>query len=157
MTTASPRVPEGTVTAAGRLAAAPQAKGAVLLGSADVRDHVWALLSSFKASTRSSERRRNQRYPYPHLIRLTPVDANLQPLDSENLVVAGKNISEQGLCFFHLAPLTLRKAIVSLESGDGQFVSLLMDLTWCRFTHHGWYESGGYFIETVPTPQGLVR
>lgn len=125
--------------------------------STEVREQVWSLLSSFKLQPRATERRSNQRYPYPHLIRLTPVGENLQPIDGEHLVVAGKNISEQGLCFFHIAPLTLRKAIVSLETGNGQWVSLLMDLTWCRFTHHGWYESGGYFIERVPTPAGIAR
>lgn len=135
----------------------PRQPEAAKLAASQIRAQVWTLLSSFSPKGRTVERRRNQRYPYPHLIRLTPVDALDRPLDAGRLVVAGKNISEQGLCFFHLAPLTLRKAIVSLESGDGRWLSLLMDLTWCRFTHHGWYESGGFFLELVPTPPGVVH
>jgi hypothetical protein len=26
----------------------------------------------------------------------------------------------------------------------------MMDLTWCRFGRHGWYENGGRFLQILP-------
>lgn len=121
----------------------------------DVGTQVRALLTSLYPKVRHRERRSTHRFPYPHLIRLTPVLADGPVLcDAERLVVAGKNISEAGICFFHHGPLALRRAIVSLESNGG-WVNFLTDLTWCRFTRHGWYESGGIFLAPAPTPPGL--
>jgi hypothetical protein len=31
-------------------------------------------------------------------------------------------------------------------------MGVLVDLKWCRFTRHGWYESGGRFLQIVPSP-----
>jgi hypothetical protein len=42
--------------------------------------------------------------------------------------------------------------IASLESGNGRWLGFLIDLTWCRFNRHGWYESGGRFLQAVLSP-----
>ena len=42
--------------------------------------------------------------------------------------------------------------IVSLESRSGQWLGFLIDVTWCRFTKQGWYESGGRFLQSVLSP-----
>ena len=42
--------------------------------------------------------------------------------------------------------------IASLESGSGQWFGFLIDVSWCRFTRHGWYESGGRFLQCAPSP-----
>ena len=68
------------------------------------------------------------------------------------VVAAGKQISETGLGFFHPAPLPFRRVIASLEQGPDQWVGFLMDLHWCRFTRYGWYESGGRFLQMIPSP-----
>jgi hypothetical protein len=65
--------------------------------------------------------------------------------------VVGKDLSERGLGFYHQAPLPYRRAIVTLEDASGRVVSLLMDLSWCRFTRHGWYDSGGRFLKLIPS------
>jgi hypothetical protein len=41
--------------------------------------------------------------------------------------------------------------IVALETAGGDRLRLLIDVTWCRFTEQGWYESGGRFLQTVPS------
>jgi hypothetical protein len=76
---------------------------------------------------------------YPH---------TLEPL-CDALVVVGKNLSEEGLGFYHQQPLPYRRAIITLEDNSGRSVSLLIDLSWCRFTRQGWYDSGGRFLEIV--------
>ncbi|MBX7071625.1 MAG: hypothetical protein K1X71_00645 [Pirellulales bacterium] len=124
---------------------------------AEIRTQVWLLLGALYPQARPINRRRFQRYPYPHLIHLTPVGESGESLDERPLVVAGKNISEHGISFFHSGPLALRRAIASLETGSGNWFHFLVDLTWCRFTHHGWYESGGFFLRPVSAPPAMIR
>ena len=71
--------------------------------------------------------------------------------EGESLVVVGKHLSERGLGFYHPKPLPYRRVIASLES-NGLWLGFLIDLKWCRFTRQGWYESGGRFLEVVPSP-----
>ena len=63
-----------------------------------------------------------------------------------------ENIFQRGLGFYHPQPLPHRRMIASLESGNGHWLGFLIDVTWCRFTKHGWYESGGRFLEAVLSP-----
>jgi hypothetical protein len=41
--------------------------------------------------------------------------------------------------------------IASLSVG-GEWVGLLLDLKWCRFTADGLYDNGGRFVAAVPSP-----
>ncbi len=110
-----------------------------------VRD---VLSSSFKERV-VGERRLDQRYPYPHLIPLIPVDEHtLEPI-GEPLVVVGKHLSQRGLDFFHNAPIPYRKMIAQLTIENGPTCELLLDLTWCRFVGGGWYDNGGKFTQIV--------
>ena len=96
------------------------------------------------------ERRGEQRYPYPYLVRLTPVAADGVTVVGESLVVVGKHLSERGLGFYHPRPIAYRRVIATLETTSGQRLGFLIDLSWCRFTQQGWYESGGRFLRAVP-------
>ena len=118
---------------------------------------ISTLLSSFHAWPTRIERRSNQRYPFPHLLHLTPLGADGTPSGQDPIVVVGKHLSEQGLGFYHTNPLPYRRMIVSFETGNGSWLSFLIDLTWCRFTKQGWYESGGRFLQTVETPDTVNR
>jgi len=117
----------------------------------EIRRQVHSLLASLFPDGRQPQRRRNQRYPFPHLVQLTPVGADGVTPEGETMVVVGKHLSEQGLDFYHSKPLPYRRMVASLEAGAG-WISLLIDLTWCRFTRQGWYESGGRFLQSVPLP-----
>jgi hypothetical protein len=114
-----------------------------------VRDQVRRFLGHMQPHGVAVERRQHGRIPFPMLVRLTPVDpVSLEPID-ETIIVAGKNLSEDGLGFYHPQPLAYRRAIVNLQDHSGRTVSLLIDLSWCRFTRQGWYDSGGRFLEIV--------
>ncbi len=94
-----------------------------------VQRQVWTLLAGLYPRGQLRERRFEQRFPYPHLLYLTPLtEDGLQPRD-ESIVVVGKDLSESGLSFFHQRPLADRRMIVSLESQGAQWVSFLIDLT----------------------------
>lgn len=119
---------------------------------AEVAAGVRTLLANSFPSERMVERRRAHRYPYPHLVVLTPVMPDGSTQTGPPVVAAGKQISETGLGFFHPTPLPFRRVIASLEQAENQWVGFLLDLHWCRFTRYGWYESGGRFLQIVPSP-----
>jgi len=118
----------------------------------DVRAQVNRLLVSLFPRGQAAERRSRQRYPFPHLIRLTPVAEDGVTSEGESVVVVGKHLSEEGLGFYHPKPLAHRRMIASLEAPGGAWIGFLIELTWCRFTRQGWYESGGRFRHAVPSP-----
>ena len=118
----------------------------------EVRTCVCGLLTNLYPRQETHERRAERRYPFPYLVQLSPVgEDSLEPI-GETVVVVGKHLSERGLGFYHLKPLPYRRMIVSIEVGNGSWVGFLIDLTWCRFTKQGWYESGGRFLQIVASP-----
>ena len=122
-----------------------------LLGD-DVRTQVWGLLTTLYPKHDLVERRRETRYPFPYLVKLTPVAADGVTPEGETIVVAGKQLSERGLGFYHPKPIPHRRMIASLEAPGGRWMGFLIDLSWCRFTKQGWYESGGRLIQSVLSP-----
>jgi hypothetical protein len=111
---------------------------------------VVALLSRLNPGV-TIERRRHERIAVPVLFRLTPLDEDRQPVDHESTIVVGKNISHRGLCFIHDRPLLYRRARVTLAQPGLGYFDVEMDISWCRFTRPGWYESGGRLVRsTVP-------
>jgi hypothetical protein len=119
----------------------------------EVRTQVWGLLSTLYPRNDLMERRRDNRYPFPCLIHLTPVGPDGVTPEGERVVVIGRHVSEHGLGFYHQAPLPYRRMIASLDNGHGHWFGFLVDLNWCRFTKDGWYESGGRFLQTVLAPE----
>lgn len=120
----------------------------------EVQLQVWGLLATLYPRHNLWERRQGQRFPFPHLITLTPVGEDGVTPSGESVVVAGKQVSEEGLGFYHQQPLPHRRMIASIDAGNGQWLSFLIDINWCRFTRQRWYESGGRFLQTVDTPFG---
>jgi hypothetical protein len=95
------------------------------------------------------ERRKYGRIPLPLVLQLMPLDQTGQQLDSLAINVVGKDISPRGISFFHERPLPYRRAIVSFEHPDVGRFCVEVDVTWCRFTSSGWYQSGGRLIRTI--------
>ncbi|MGD0901273.1 MAG: hypothetical protein ABR915_25875 [Thermoguttaceae bacterium] len=120
----------------------------------ELRSQVWGLLSTLYPKVDLAERRCEMRYPFPHLVHLTPVGEDGITPCGQSLVVVGKHISQRGLGFYHPKPLPYRRMIASLESANGWF-GFLIDIGWCRFTRQGWYESGGRFLQSVASPLAI--
>ncbi|UUO05106.1 hypothetical protein M4951_17160 [Blastopirellula sp. J2-11] len=120
----------------------------------EVRVQVRSIIGATGKGTRLAyaDRRRDQRYPFPNLLYLTPVDRTGQPLIEQTVVVVGKTLTERGLDFYHQQPITHRRVIVTVETPNGYSASFLVDLTWCRYTKQGWYDNGGRFLDTAPCP-----
>ncbi len=127
-------------------------RGSSAAADEEVRAQVCGLLSTLYPRGNKAERRNEQRFPFPYLVHLTPVEADGSVKVDETVVVVGKHLSERGLGFYHQQPLPNRRMIVSLEVGSGAMLGFLIDLSWCRFTKQGWYESGGRFLQVVHSP-----
>jgi hypothetical protein len=118
-----------------------------------VRLQIWGILAGLFPTGAVSERRFAQRFPYPNLIYLTPVGEDGISPAGTSVVVVGKHLSELGVGFYYQNQvLPHRRMIASLEMPDAHWAGFLMDITWCRFTRHGWYDSGGRFLQAVPSP-----
>jgi hypothetical protein len=119
-----------------------------------IRETVQLALASVRDERKAAERRRESRYPYPYPVHLTPVARDGQADVEETIVVLGKHLSEHGLDFYHREPLPHRRVIASLPDGENRWIGLLLDLTWCRFSRHGWYDNGGRFLSVASSPLG---
>jgi hypothetical protein len=120
---------------------------------ADIRAYVSELLLTTRQPACGAERRRDRRYPYPRLVRLTPVGPDGHTPCGAVIVVAGKTLSEGGCSFYHPEPLSHRRMIAAFLVGGGRWKRFLIELPWCRFTTEGWYESGARFLQALPAEQ----
>jgi hypothetical protein len=94
------------------------------------------------------ERRRHDRLSVPVMFRLTPLSDDGQPIAGESITVIGKNISRHGLSFYHAVPLPYRRARIAAENIEIAFAAEI-DISWCRFSKPGWYESGSRLIAAL--------
>jgi len=117
-----------------------------------IASSVRSALFAVDPGRKTTERRRESRYPYPYPIHLTPLDASGQPEVLRTFVVIGKHLSPHGLDFYFRLPLPERRVIASLDCGRDGWIGLLLELAWCRFSRHGWYDNGGRFLAVVPSP-----
>jgi len=116
---------------------------------AEIEPIVRQLAGIAQPGDQPHDRRDRARVPFSRLVALTPVaNASLEH-PGEPVYVVGKNLAQQGLDFFHSQPFPHRYAIASLEIGQDRRVHFLMKITWCRFLHSGWYDSGGRFVKRV--------
>jgi len=131
-------------------------RAALNMPAASDRDRVAELvesaLTAIEPTRRPVERRREARYPYPYPLHVTPVNSDGSAAVEETFVVVGKHLALHGVDFYSRQPLAHRRVIVSIDCGVEGWIGLLVELTWCRFGRHGWYDNGGRFLQVVPSP-----
>ena len=115
----------------------------------DIRARVHELLMLLSHPVGAIDRRTDKRYAYPYLVRMTPMAPQETELNRPSIVVVGKTLSEGGFGFYHQQPIADRRMIASFHAGDDRWRGFLIDLRWCRFAGHGWYESGGRFLQAI--------
>jgi hypothetical protein len=141
-----------SLLAAREIAAEPKAESV----PEAIRAQVAELLRSLYPQLGVIERRKHHRYPYPQIVHLTPLNETGRAATEETTTAVCKHLSERGLGFFHQQPLAHRRVIASLESPHARWLAFVLDVGWCRFTRHGWYESGGRFLQTIESPLGTL-
>jgi hypothetical protein len=117
-----------------------------------ITSSVHSALSAIEPFRRPLERRREARFPYPYPIHLTPFGASGGPVVDRTFVVIGKHLAPHGIDFYCRYPLAERRVIASLDCGPQGWIGLVLELDWCRFSRHGWYDNGGRFVAVVASP-----
>lgn len=118
----------------------------------EIRSHVRRAIAETQFTYSGQERRRNPRVPFPYPVYLTPLDSDGNAEPEKSFTVLGRHLSDCGLDFYHSQPVTSRKLIASLDSNGERAIGFVMELTWCRFGRHGWYENGGRFVSVAQPP-----
>jgi hypothetical protein len=122
-------------------------------GDKEVRRQVRGLISAMLYGPADVvERRRQIRCAFPQPVYLTPVGEDGITPAGESIMAVGKDLSEGGLGFYHDIPLPSRRMVVSLQMGDGHWLAFVIELSRSRQIRQGWHESGGRFLESVPSP-----
>ncbi len=99
------------------------------------------------------DRRQKSRAPAPYLFRLTPLEdaGRGRPGGQAGpaITVVGKDFCDQGVGFFHEAALPYRFVRLSVDDPHLGRFDIEVQLTRCRFTRLGWYESGGRVLSVA--------
>ena len=122
-------------------------------------DVVKQLLRNTEAERLGYDRRKEERFAFPQLVLLTPVNrGDLQTVGAP-LGAVGKHLSVGGFGFYHHQPLPYQHLVLTVNDMAANQLGLLLRLKWCRFLRDGWYESGGQFVKLLtdwqpetPTP-----
>ena len=97
------------------------------------------------------DRRNQSRVAAPYLFLLTPLEDLGRGRPGEetgsSLTVVGKDISHQGIGFYHEQPLAHRFVRLTIDDPQIGFCQIDLQLNRCRFTKLGWYESGGRILK----------
>jgi hypothetical protein len=117
-----------------------------------IASSVESALNAVDSCRRAMERRRENRHPYPYPIHLTPLLDDGTPDVNGTFVVIGKHLAAHGIDFYCSQPLPHRRVIASLDGGSAGWIGIILELTWCRFSRHGWYDNGGRFVAMVRSP-----
>lgn len=122
----------------------------------EVESLIDTLSASWHTSPSILQSRRWHRLPYRKSILLTPIHEETDQPIADQRVATGQDISLGGICFLHDHPLPYRRITVTFPRDNGHIESLVIRLRWCRFTRHGFYQSGGKFLYPVHIEGGVV-
>ena len=110
------------------------------------------LLETLVASWNNSpivQNRRWHRAGYDKPIAVTPLDDRIDVAVGETLLAQGHDLSREGISFTHNSPLPYQKIAATFPVQEDVYESVIVRLTWCRFTSRGKYKSGGRFLRTI--------
>jgi hypothetical protein len=101
---------------------------------------------------RCLERRTDTRLPFQRPVHVTPLRDDEQALDidgSDIVTAYTRDITPTGIGLLHDQPLASGRVLLTFELLGGASLSLVAELTWCRYIGGFWYLSGGRLIEVA--------
>lgn len=107
------------------------------------------LVASWHASPPLTEGRSAHRVRYERPLLLTPIDSRSHHPAGEPQLVRGRDLSLGGCSFSHIDPLPCAKVALTFGLEDERQVTMMLRLTWCRFTQDRVYQSGGRFLKPI--------
>lgn len=107
------------------------------------------LVASWHASPPLTEGRSAHRVQYERPLLLTSIDPRSHHPIGEPQLVRGRDLSLGGCSFYHSDPLASARVALTFGLEDEQRVTMMLRLTWCRFTQDRVYQSGGRFLKPL--------
>lgn len=115
-------------------------------------DAVEQYLRDHPNATGQTERRSAPRHPFGRKITIEPFVegwAGLSDEEMQPLAGYAKDLSVQGIGFFHPRSIPTRRVVCRLPRLDGSELAVLTVLRWCHAIDDQWYLSGGSFVGLV--------
>jgi hypothetical protein len=103
-------------------------------------------------ATGRMERRSAPRHPFGRQITVEPFIEGWSGLSAEEMqpfTAYAKDISAQGVGFFHTRSIPTRRVVCRMRRNNGSELALLTMLRWCHAIDDQWYLSGGSFVGLV--------
>lgn len=97
-----------------------------------------------------NDRRSAERLAIPLLLRATPIAEANGATIGDAVTGVGKDLSRAGLGLYHHAPLPHRFVRITFEDLRLEHLTVDLELSRCRFSNLGWYESGGRLLQVAP-------
>lgn len=98
------------------------------------------------------ERRSTPRHPFGRKISIEPFAEGRSGLRAEEMqpfTAYAKDLSVQGIGFFHARSIPTRRVVCHMPRHDGSELAVLTVLRWCHAIDDLWYLSGGSFVGLV--------
>ncbi len=104
---------------------------------------------------RCLERRCDTRLPFQRPVQLTSLnehEESINPDGPETMTAYTRDIFPSGVGFLHDQPISSNRVLLSFELLGGKTLSLVVQLTWCRYLGDFWHSSGGRLVGLVMRP-----
>lgn len=104
---------------------------------------------------RCLERRCDTRLPFQRPVQVTPLNEHEESINldgPETMTAYARDISPSGVGLLHDQPINSNRVLLSFELLGGKTLSLVVQLTWCRYLGDFWHSSGGRPVCLVMPP-----
>jgi hypothetical protein len=121
----------------------------------DLASAVADVLNHWGGGRVPQEKRASRRFIFRKPVWITPIDDQTGRADPTRAYSGfGLDLSTTGFGFVGRKLLPTKRAIIAMDAAPDDWVSMLFESRWIRFTQGGWYQIGGRLIECVPGPVG---
>lgn len=114
----------------------------------ELASHIDRFLARMPPGVRG-ERREAERVAIPLLLRVTPLSGPDGFPVGEPSTAVGKDLSRAGVGLYHQDPLPHKHVLLTFEDPRLERLSVVVELSRCRFSNLGWYESGGRLLRVA--------
>ena len=108
-----------------------------------------SIVASWNLEPFSLSSRQWHRIPCERQIGLTFFDPKSKALSSELTVVECRNLSIEGISFFHDMPILSREVAITFDLEQEEREFLVVRLAWSRFSEAHVFQSGGKFLYQI--------
>lgn len=108
-----------------------------------------SIVASWNLEPFSLSSRRWHRIPCERQVGLAFFDPKTKSLSSELTIVECRNLSIEGVSFFHDMPILSREVAITFDLEQTEREFIVVSLAWSRFSQAHLFQSGGRFLYQI--------